>query len=129
MVEIEEKYKIYEKKFGYVNWLGAYSLWLKETKRFMNVWIQTLVSPIITTLLFWAVLNLSIGEYRGEILGIPFMTFLLPGLISMSIIQASFSHTSSSIMIGKMMKDGKRWANFQAPCFHPWKLPRSRQDI
>ena len=103
MVEIENKYKIYEKKFGYVNWLGAYSLWLKETKRFMNVWIQTLVSPIITTLLFWFVLNLSIGEYRGEILGLSFMTFLWPGLISMSILQASFSHTSSSIMIGKLM--------------------------
>jgi len=103
MSEIEKKYKIYEKRFGYVNWIGAYNLWLKETKRFMNVWIQTLVSPIITTLLFWAVLNLSIGEYRGEILGIPFMTFLWPGLISMSILQASFSHTSSSIMIGKLM--------------------------
>ena len=102
MVEIN-KFKIYEKNFGYVNWLGAYSLWLKETKRFMNVWIQTLVSPIITTLLFWSVLNLSIGEYRGEILGMPFITFLWPGLISMSILQASFSHTSSSIMIGKMM--------------------------
>ena len=102
MVEIH-KFKIYEKKFGYVNWLGAYSLWLKETKRFMNVWIQTLVSPIITTLLFWSVLNLSIGEYRGEILGMPFITFLWPGLISMSILQASFSHTSSSIMIGKLM--------------------------
>ena len=76
MVEIESKYKIYEKRFGYVNWIGAYNLWLKETKRFISVWVQTLVSPIITTLLFWSVLNLSIGEYRGEILGIPFMTFL-----------------------------------------------------
>ena len=103
MVEFENRYKISDRKFGRVNWLGAYSLWLKETNRFMNVWIQTLVSPIITTLLFWAVLNLSIGEYRGEILGISFMTFLWPGLISMSILQASFSHTSSSIMIGKLM--------------------------
>ena len=103
MVEIERKYKIYTKKFGYVNWLGTYSLWLKETKRFMSVWVQTIVSPIITTLLFWSVLNISISEYRGEILGVPFITFLWPGLISMSILQASFSHTSSSIMIGKMM--------------------------
>jgi len=103
MTEIENKYKINVKKFGYINWLGAYSLWLKETKRFLTVWVQTIVSPIITTLLFWSVLNISISEYRGEILGIPFITFLWPGLISMSILQASFSHTSSSIMIGKMM--------------------------
>ena len=97
MIEIKNKYKIYEKKFGYVNWIGAYSLWLKESKRFMVVWVQTIVSPIITTLLFWSVLNISIAEYRGEILGVPFITFLWPGLISMSILQASFSHTSSSI--------------------------------
>ena len=103
MIEIKNNYKINEKKFGYVNWIGAYSLWLKESKRFMVVWVQTIVSPIITTLLFWSVLNLSIAEYRGEILGIPFITFLWPGLISMSILQASFSHTSSSIMMGKMM--------------------------
>ena len=103
MIEFKNKYKINEKKFGYVNWIGAYSLWLKESKRFMVVWVQTIVSPIITTLLFWSVLNLSIAEYRGEILGIPFITFLWPGLISMSILQASFSHTSSSIMMGKMM--------------------------
>jgi len=102
MVEIKD-YKIKEKKFGYVNWLGAYSLWLKETKRIFNVWVQVLVSPLIQTLLLWAVLNLSIGQYRGEILGISFMTFLWPGLISMSIIQAAFAHSSSSIMIGKMM--------------------------
>ena len=94
MVEIQKTYKILEKKFGYVSWLGAYSLWLKETKRFITVWIQTLVSPIITTLLFWSVLNISISEFRGEILGVPFITFLWPGLISMSILQASFSHTS-----------------------------------
>ena len=104
MVEINNKYKIYEKKFGYVNWLGAYSLWLKETKRFLSVWIQTILSPLVTTLLFWSVLNLSIGEYRGDILGVPFITFLWPGLISMSIIQASFAHSSSSIMVGKMMQ-------------------------
>ena len=94
MIEIKNKYKIYEKKFGYVNWIGTYSLWLKESKRFMVVWVQTIVSPIITTLLFWSVLNISIAEYRGEILGVPFITFLWPGLISMSILQASFSHTS-----------------------------------
>ncbi len=102
MVEIN-KYKIYQKKFGYINWLGMYSLWLKETQRIFNVWVQVLVSPLIQTLLLWAVLNISVGQFRSEILGIPFMTFLWPGLISMSIIQASFSHSSSTIMIGKMM--------------------------
>ncbi|MDC0059598.1 ABC transporter permease [Pelagibacteraceae bacterium] len=103
MVEIENKYKIYEKKFGYVNWIGAYSLWLKECKRFINVWIQTIFSPLITSLLFLLVLSLAIGEDRGDVLDFPFITFLAPGLICMSaVIQQAFSHSSSSMMIGKI---------------------------
>jgi ABC-2 type transport system permease protein len=103
MVEISKKYKIKTPKFGSVNWIGAVTLWRKEVERILNVWIQTILSPLVLTLLFWSVLNLSIGEYRGNVLGVPFTTFLWPGLISMSIIQASFAHTSSSIMVGKML--------------------------
>jgi len=48
------------------------------------------------------VLSLAIVNDRGEALGFPFITFLAPGLIAMQIIQQAFSHTSSSIMIGKI---------------------------
>jgi len=102
MVEIENNYKIYNKKFGAVNWLGAYSLWKKEVRRILVVWIQTIFSPLITSLLFLFVLTLAIGNDRGEVLGFPFITFLAPGLISMSIVQQAFAHSSSSIMMGKM---------------------------
>tara|TARA_Y100000590_G_scaffold177791_1_gene202978 strand:- start:499 stop:1311 length:813 start_codon:yes stop_codon:yes gene_type:complete len=102
MVEIENNYKIYEKKFGYVNWLGFYTLYKKEILRFLIVVIQTVISPLVTSLLFLMVLSLAIGNERGGALGYPFITFLAPGLIAMQIIQQAFSHTSSSIMIGKI---------------------------
>jgi len=102
MVEIEKKYKIYEKNFGYVNWLGFFTLYKKEIFRFLKVTVQTIVSPLVTALLFLAVLSLAIGNERGGALGFPFITFLAPGLIAMQIIQQAFSHTSSSIMIGKI---------------------------
>ena len=102
MVEIEEKYKIYEKKFGYVNWIGFFTLYKKEVYRFLKVLIQTVISPLVTSLLFLMVLSLAIGNDRAEALGLPFITFLAPGLIAMQIIQQAFSHTSSSIMIGKI---------------------------
>ena len=102
MVEIEKKYKIYEKNFGYVNWLGFFTLYKKETFRFLKVAVQTILSPLLTALLFLAVLSLAIGNERGGALGFPFITFLAPGLIAMQIIQQAFSHTSSSIMIGKI---------------------------
>ena len=102
MVEIENKYKIYNKKFGQVNWIGLWTLYKKEVLRFLIVVIQTVISPLVTSLLFLFVLSLAIGNERGEVLGVSFITFLAPGLIAMQVIQQAFSHSSSSIMIGKI---------------------------
>ena len=102
MVEITKKYKIGKRRFGFINWVGAWTLYQKETLRFLNVWIQTIFSPLVSSLLFLLVLSLAIGNERGEILGVSFITFLAPGLIAMQVIQQSFSHSSSSFMIGKI---------------------------
>ena len=102
MIEIENKYEIYERKFGYINWIGFWTLYKKEVLRFLKVAIQTIISPILTSLLFLLVLSLAIGNDRGEVLGFSFIDFLVPGLIAMQIIQQGFSHSSSSIMISKI---------------------------
>tara|TARA_A100001015_G_scaffold95711_1_gene106380 strand:+ start:629 stop:1441 length:813 start_codon:yes stop_codon:yes gene_type:complete len=102
MVEMMKKYKIGKRRFGFINWVGAWTLYQKETLRFLNVWIQTIFSPLVSSLLFLLVLSLAIGNERGEILGVSFITFLAPGLIAMQVIQQSFSHSSSSFMIGKI---------------------------
>ena len=102
MIEIGNKYKIYEKKFGYVNWIGFWTLYKKEVLRFVKVLIQTVISPLVTSLLFLLVLSLAIGNDRGEVLGFSFIDFLAPGLIAMQIIQQGFYHSSSSIMISKI---------------------------
>ena len=102
MVEISGKYKIGTRRFGSINWIGAWTLYKKEVLRFLIVWIQTLLSPIISSLLFLGVLAVAIGDGRSDMLGYPFITFLAPGLIAMQIIQQAFSHSSSSFMIGKI---------------------------
>ena len=102
MVELNKKYEIGERRFGSVNWIGFWTLYKKEVLRFLVVWIQTLFSPLITSLLFLLVLSLAIGNERGSVLGVNFINFLAPGLIAMQVIQQSFSHSSSSIMIGKI---------------------------
>ena len=102
MVEIKEKYQVGVRRFGKINWIGFYTLYKKEILRFVIVWVQTLLSPLITSLLFLLVLTLAIGNERSQVLGVSFITFLAPGLIAMQIIQQAFSHSSSSIMIGKI---------------------------
>ena len=102
MVEITTKYKIGSRRFGLINWIGAWTLYKKEVLRFLIVWVQTIFSPIVTSLLFLLVLSLAIGNERGDVLGVSFINFLAPGLIAMQVIQQSFSHSSSSFMIGKI---------------------------
>ena len=99
---IENKYEIFNKIPGFINWIGLWTLYKKEVLRFLIVAIQTVISPLVTSLLFLLVLSLAIGSDRGEVLGFPFISFLAPGLIAMQVIQQAFSHSSSSIMIGKI---------------------------
>ena len=99
---VENKYQIGVRRFGLVNWIGIYSLYVKEVSRFLIVWAQTLLSPLVSSLLFLSVLTLALGDDRGDVLGYSFISFLAPGLIVMSIVQQSFSHSVSSLMIGKI---------------------------
>ena len=110
---IENKYQIGVRRFGLVNWIGIYSLYVKEVSRFLIVWAQTLLSPLVSSLLFLSVLTLALGNDRGDVLGYSFISFLAPGLIVMSIVQQSFSHSVSSLMIGKIQ--GNIIDTLQAP--------------
>ena len=92
----QHKYKIGVRRFGLINWIGFYTLYLKEVQRFFNVWLQTIVSPLVTLLLFLAVFSLAIGSDRSDVLGHKFTTFLVPGLIAMQIMQNAFANTTSS---------------------------------
>ena len=102
MVELQKKYKIGVRHFGLINYIGLFALYYRECSRFFIVWAQTLLSPLVSSLLFLSVLTLALGNERGEVLGYSFITFLAPGLIAMQVIQQSFSHSSSSFMIGKI---------------------------
>ena len=97
-----EFFKFREPRLIGINWLGLITLYKKEVLRFLNVWAQTIVSPIVTLILFTSVFTIAIGDGRGKVLGHDFVIFLIPGLISMQILQNAFANTSSSLMIAKI---------------------------
>lgn len=90
------------RRFGAVNWLGTWTLYVKEVRRFWKVLVQTIVAPVITTLLYLAIFALAVGHLRPAVHGVPFIEFLAPGLIMMTMIQNAFANTSSSILISKV---------------------------
>lgn len=84
------------------NHIGMLTLYKRETWRFLKVWNQTLVAPVITTLIFLAVLVLALGGNARFIHGMPFVEFIAPGLIIMAMVQNAFANTSSTFMIAKL---------------------------
>lgn len=88
--------------YGAVNWLGFRTLFLKEVRRFLKVYFQTIIAPVVTTLLFLAVFVLALGQVAAEVKGVPFVEFLAPGLIMMAMVQNAFANTSSSLIIAKV---------------------------
>ncbi|WP_374467280.1 ABC transporter permease [Ferrovibrio sp.] len=88
--------------YGLVNWIGLWTLYLKEVQRFIKVITQTVLAPVVTTLLFFAVFALALGGAVRQVGGMPFIEFLAPGLIMMATTQNAFANTSSSIMISKV---------------------------
>ncbi len=74
----------------------------KEIKRFLRVWPQTLVPPIITLTLYLVVFGKFIWSQVGDIKWVEYMNFIIPGLIMMSIIMASYSNSSSSFFASKL---------------------------
>ena len=88
--------------YGAVNWLGLKTLAWREIRRFIKVHTQTIWAPVITTLLFLAVFALALGGAVQQKGGVPFVEFLVPGLIIMAMAQNAFANTSSSIIISKV---------------------------
>lgn len=84
------------------NVIGLQTLVAREVGRFLKVYMQTLVAPVVTTLLFYTVFALAFGGLQREIGGVSYMAFLAPGLVVMGMVQNAFSNSSSSLVISKV---------------------------
>jgi ABC-2 type transport system permease protein len=85
-----------------MNLIGTLTLCKREIWRFLKVWNQTLIAPVITSLLFLAILTLALGGGHREIEGMRFDQFIAPGLIMMAVVQNAFANSSSSLMLMKI---------------------------
>ncbi|WP_017931381.1 ABC transporter permease [Robiginitomaculum antarcticum] len=91
------------REFGAVNWMGLWTLYKKEVRRFMKIIPQTLLAPMISNLLYMIVFVLAFSERRAGAGAEDFVVFLAPGLIMLGILNNAAANSSSSIMTGKLM--------------------------
>ncbi|BCA84514.1 transport permease protein [Enterococcus saigonensis] len=81
------------------------SLAVKETNRYLRIWVQTLVPPVITTSLYFIIFGKMIGGRIGDMGGFSYIEFIVPGLIMMSAITSSYANVSSSFFSQKFQKN------------------------
>ncbi|SMQ69914.1 ABC-2 type transport system permease protein [Altererythrobacter xiamenensis] len=85
-----------------INRIGLWSLYIKEVRRFLKVHTQTIWGPAVTTLLFLIIFSVALGRGGREVLGVPFASFVAPGLIVMGMMQNAFANSSFSLLSGKI---------------------------
>lgn len=78
-----------------------YTLMVKEIRRILRIWPQTLMPPAITMTLYFVIFGKMIGERVGEMGGVSYMQFIVPGLIMMAVITNSYSNVVSSFFSTK----------------------------
>ncbi len=87
-----------------LNRIGIYTMIRREVERTMRVMVQTLVSPVMSAALYIFIFGHIIGTKIDEIAGQPYITFVFPGILMLSVINAAFGSSSSSLYFARFMK-------------------------
>jgi ABC-2 type transport system permease protein len=102
------------------NPIGLKTLYLREVRRFFKVAVQTVLSPVVSTLMFMMVFAMAFGGGdRPLVMGAAYSDFLAPGLVMMSILNNAFQNSSSSLSIAKMQGNS---VDFLMPPLSAWEL-------
>ena len=79
-----------------IQWVAFSTIVTKEIRRFTRIWQQTLLPPAITMTLYFVIFGQLIGSRIGQMGGVDYMSFIVPGLIMMSVITNAYANVSSS---------------------------------
>lgn len=87
-----------------MNWIGLKSFMAQEFERMFRVPVQTIVSPLIGAALFIYIFGEIVGKNILPINGVPYIIFVLPGVLMMNVLTSAFSHSSSSLYMHRFMR-------------------------
>jgi ABC-2 type transport system permease protein len=80
-----------------INWIGLQTMFRREVQRTLRVVIQTLVAPVVSATLYLFIFGTVIGTKIDDFAGVPYISFVFPGVLMLSIINASFASASSAL--------------------------------
>ena len=82
-------------------WIAYKTIVIKEILRFIRIWVQTIIPPVITTSLYLLIFGGLMGGRIGQMQGIDYINFIVPGIILMTVIMQSYANTVSSFFMTK----------------------------
>ncbi|PIR03194.1 MAG: ABC transporter permease, partial [Candidatus Magasanikbacteria bacterium CG11_big_fil_rev_8_21_14_0_20_43_7] len=88
-----------------MNIVGLKTLIFQEIQRFMRVWIQSLVSPWINALLYILIFGVVVGSQIGDIAGVRYIDFVLPGIVMMNLIAAAYMQGAFGLYFKRFAKN------------------------
>lgn len=103
-VKAEQSDQRVERSVFSIQWVAFSTIVIKEVRRFMRIWQQTLLPPAITMILYFIIFGNLIGSRIGKMDGVDYMSFIVPGLIMMSVITNAYGNVSSSFFGNKFQR-------------------------
>ena len=86
------------------NYMGFYTVLRRETQRFWSIKRQTIFGPVLETYLYISVFGAALGSRINTLDGVPYINFIIPGLLLMAMAMNSFSNNASSLLQQKMQR-------------------------
>ena len=84
--------------------VAFWTLFRKEMRRVFRIWKQTLLPPVITSVLYLLIFGVSLGKFIDEVNGVTYIQFIVPGLVMMAVLTNAYANTSSSFFGSKFQK-------------------------
>ncbi len=86
---------------GLQRWTAFYTMVRKDVVRMFRIWVQTFLPSVITSSLYFLIFGSVLGSQIGDIQGVSYMTFVVPGLVMLAIVTTSYANTSFTFFSSK----------------------------
>ena len=90
------------RRFGRVNWIGLWTLFLRDLLRDLDIWKITVAAPALQSLLFAFIFQLALGDVSLTMGGLDFNAFLVPGLVAYVVLERGFESTAYMMVYDKL---------------------------
>lgn len=86
---------------NYRKWIAFYTMLRKDVIRIFRIWVQTFLPSVVTAVLYFAVFGTVLGPRIGEMQGVDYMQFVVPGLVMLAIVTSAYANSSFTFFQSK----------------------------